>query len=243
MRILNLLPQGPQPYTPIHQLQQRLHQEIAEGIAPDTLILVEHQHTYTAGRSTKPEDIKNPNLTIHPADRGGRITYHGPGQLVLYPIFQAQTPTDVIKYVRAIERAVQRTLQNTYNLGTTTIPGRSGVWLPENQNQTARKICAIGVKFARDTTMHGLALNVTTDLSRFDEIVPCGISDAGVTSLAAEQTPLPQDPLQHCAQHLAPQLITEITPLRAQPNQPIIQLTHDQIYPQLPHSQPESTHA
>ena len=193
MRILNYLPRGPQPYDTILNLQHTTHQQVAAGNAPDTMIVLEHEDTYTAGRRTQPGDILNTTIPVHQADRGGRITYHGPGQLVVYPIIKVQPPVDVIRYVRLLETGIIDALETGWHMdNVTTVQGRSGVWLPAEptsatpHKQQERKICAIGVKFAQDTTMHGLALNVTTNLNRFKEIVPCGITDAGVTSMQAE---------------------------------------------------------
>ncbi|MBV7363158.1 lipoyl(octanoyl) transferase LipB [Actinomycetaceae bacterium TAE3-ERU4] len=215
MRIINLLPHGPLEYTLINRLQHQIHEEVASDLSPDTLIALEHQHTYTAGRRTQPGDAKNPNIPVHQVDRGGRITYHGPGQLVLYPIFKAAHPVDVVKYVRGLEQSIITALNDGYNLETGVVEGRSGVWLSPTDTKPERKICAIGVKFARSTTLHGLALNVTTDLTRFDEIVPCGINDAGVTSLEAEGIHVnPQSALADAAGHLIPQIIEDLYPLR-----------------------------
>ena len=181
---------------------------------PDTMIALEHAPTYTAGRQTQPGDAKNPSIPVIPVDRGGRITYHGPGQLVLYPIFKARQPVDVIKYVYAIENSVIATLNEHYGLKGKIVKGRSGVWLDATDTKLERKICALGVKFARDTTLHGLALNVTTDLTGFGEIIPCGINDADVASIEGEGIPLSPNPLTEAATYLIPQLTEELYDLR-----------------------------
>ncbi|OKL50593.1 lipoyl(octanoyl) transferase LipB [Boudabousia marimammalium] len=217
MRILNLLPKGPQPYQEILDLQHQLHEEVRLGNAPDTFIVLEHEDTYTAGRRTQPGDVVNPNIPVVEADRGGRITYHGPGQLVVYPIMQVQPPVDVVRYVRLLEAGIIDALETLTDLPVTTVEGRSGVWLlrePDSSDprkRLDRKICAIGVKFANDTTMHGLALNVKTNLDRFDEIVPCGIADATVTSLQAEGVDMD---LITVGRELIPNLVESLIDLR-----------------------------
>ncbi|AOZ73372.1 lipoyl(octanoyl) transferase [Boudabousia tangfeifanii] len=213
---MNLLPLGPTNYQEVFDLQHQIHAEVASGKRDHTLILVEHEPSYTAGRRTQPEDIVNPNIPVYQADRGGRVTYHGPGQLVIYPILRFTPPADVVKYVRTLEQAIRKALKTAFNLDTITVEGRSGVWLsadPET-GKWERKICAIGVKFARDTTLHGLALNVTTDLNEFSQIVPCGIADAGVTSLQAEGV---NTDLTTAAQALVTPIHEMLSPLLDQP--------------------------
>ena len=167
----------------VDALQRQLHGSVARLAAPDTLLMWEARDVYTAGRRTKPEDIPDPTVPVIPMDRGGSVTYHGPGQLVTYPIIKVKAPKDVVAFVRATEQAVITGLRNSFAVESGTVDGHSGVWIlrPGEMN---RKICAIGIKFADDATMHGLALNVTTDLTKFGTIGPCGIRDAGVTSLA-----------------------------------------------------------
>ncbi len=184
MQILNLLDQGPLDYMSTDAIQRSLRAKTAALAAPDTLIVWEAQDTYTAGRRTQEEDIPDKSIPVIPMDRGGSVTYHGPGQLIIYPIIKVRTPKDVVAFVRAIERAVIACLDDVWGLLSLQIEGRSGVWIC-HEGEIDRKICAIGVKFAEDTTMHGLALNVTTDLSKFGRIIPCGLADASVTSLEA----------------------------------------------------------
>jgi len=166
-------------------LQRKIHAEVVSGERPDTLILVEHRSVYTAGKRTATWDRPTDDTPVVDVDRGGKITWHGPGQLVAYPIIKLREPIDVVKYVRVLEQATMD-LCDTYGMGTMRVPDRSGVWLPATGTKQERKVCAIGVRVARGVTMHGLALNCNPDLGEFERIVPCGIGDAGVTSLSAE---------------------------------------------------------
>jgi lipoyl(octanoyl) transferase len=166
-------------------IQRAIHAEVVAGTRPDTLILVEHQSVYTAGRRTASWDRPTDDTPVVDVDRGGKITWHGPGQLVGYPIVKLRTPVDVVKYVRQLETAIM-TLCAEYGLQTMRVPERSGVWLPATQAALERKVCAIGVRVAKGVTMHGFALNCNPRMSDFERIVPCGIGDAGVTSLSAE---------------------------------------------------------
>lgn len=173
------------PYREAWDLQRSLHAEVVAGDRPDTVVLVEHEPVYTAGRRTAPWDRPVDGTEVVEVDRGGRITFHGPGQLVGYPIVRLAEPVDVVRYVRRLEQAVMDTCEH-FGLETMRVEDRSGVWLPASAGRRERKICAIGVRVAKGVTMHGFALNCTTDLGWYDRIVPCGISDADVTSLAAE---------------------------------------------------------
>jgi lipoyl(octanoyl) transferase len=165
--------------------QRRLHAEVVAGTEPDTLILVEHPSVYTAGRRTNSWDRPTDGTEVVEVDRGGRITWHGPGQLVGYPVLTLPDPIDVVAHVRRIEQLLIEVCASL-DLVTIRIDGRSGVWVPADDRGPDRKIAAIGVRVARGVTMHGFALNCDCDLRAFDTIVPCGISDAGVTSLSAE---------------------------------------------------------
>jgi lipoyl(octanoyl) transferase len=154
----------------------------------DTLLLLEHPAVYTAGRRTEPHERPRHGTTptdIVDTDRGGKITWHGPGQLVGYPIIGLAEPLDVVNYVRRLEESLIKVCVDV-GLETGRVEGRSGVWVPPRPGRPARKVAAIGVRVARATTLHGFALNCDCDLSAFADIVPCGISDAGVTSLSAE---------------------------------------------------------
>jgi len=178
------------PYLDGWRLQQKLHAQRADGKIPDTCLLLEHEPVYTAGRRTSPLDrpVTDPGIPVIDVDRGGKITWHGPGQLVGYPIVALAEPVDVIAYVRAIEEALIRSCAEA-GVVTTRVEGRSGVWLTGGRGPGSsldRKVAAIGIRVSRGVTMHGFALNCDCDLGWFDRIVPCGIRDAGVTSLAIE---------------------------------------------------------
>lgn len=163
--------------------QRTIHAEVAAGIRPNTLLLLEHPSVYTAGRRTDDAERPTDGTPVIDVDRGGRITWHGPGQLVGYPIVKLQKPTELVGFVREIEAALIRVCAD---LGITAIrvEGRSGVWVQDSRGD--RKIAAIGIRVAKGVTMHGFALNVNPDLSGFGQIVPCGIVDADVTSLEIE---------------------------------------------------------
>ena len=158
----------------------------ADRTGPDTLLLLSHPPVYTAGKRTRPEDRPTDGTPVVDVDRGGRITWHGPGQLVGYPLVELTVPVDVVAYVRALEQALIAVCDDLGLPGTGRVEGRSGVWLPADAGRPERKIAAIGVRVARGVTMHGFALNCDPDLTWFDRIVPCGLTDAGVTSLTAE---------------------------------------------------------
>lgn len=151
----------------------------------DTLLLLEHPSVYTAGKRTASEDRPQDGTPVIDVDRGGKITWHGPGQLVGYPILQLADPIDVVEYVRRLEQALIWVCDR-FGVHTGRVEGRSGVWMPAQNGRPERKIAAIGIRVQRGTTMHGLELNCNADLGEFDRIVPCGISDAGVTSLSTE---------------------------------------------------------
>jgi lipoyl(octanoyl) transferase len=173
-------------------LQREVHARVVAGEAPDTVLLLEHPPVYTAGRRTHPADRPFDGTPVIDVDRGGRITWHGPGQIVGYPIVRLASPVDVVAYVRRLEEAL---IGVCADLGVEAgrVEGRSGVWIaadpPSMERPGARrerKVAAIGVRVARGVTMHGFALNCDPDLSWFSRIVPCGIPDADVTSLSAE---------------------------------------------------------
>ena len=173
------------PYDEAWRLQQAVHAQVVDG-AEDTALLLEHLPVYTAGKRTASFERPTDGTPVVDVDRGGRITWHGPGQLVGYPILRLADPMDVVAYVRRIEEAL---IQTCADLGveTSRIHGRSGVWVPaDDRGHRDRKIAAIGVRVSQGVTMHGFALNCDCDLSWFERIVPCGIDDAGVTSLSAE---------------------------------------------------------
>jgi lipoyl(octanoyl) transferase len=161
--------------------QREVLERRAQERIPDTLLLLEHPSVYTAGRRTEPTERPADGTPVIDVDRGGKITWHGPGQLVGYPIVRLPDPVDVVAHVRRLERALIEACERL-GLPTVQVAGRSGVWTPDGR----RKIAAIGVRVSRGITMHGFALNCDPDLSAFDLIVPCGIRDAGVSSLSAE---------------------------------------------------------
>lgn len=165
------------------ELQRSLHGEIAEGLRENTLVLVEHPSVYTAGKRTQEHERPHDGTPVIDVDRGGKITWHGLGQLVGYPIVRLAKPTELVGFVREIESSLIATCLEL-GLKATRVEGRSGVWVVDNKGE--RKIAAIGIRVARGVTMHGFALNVEPDLSAFEAIIPCGIEDAAVTSLAIE---------------------------------------------------------
>lgn len=166
-------------------LQRRVHAEVVAGEREDTVLLLEHSSVYTAGKRTATRDRPTDGTPVIDVDRGGRITWHGPGQLIAYPIVRLREPVDVVAYVRALEQAVID-LAAQLGVATVRVPGRSGVWVAADQNGRDRKLCAVGVRVAKGVTMHGIAVNACPDLTAYDPIVPCGIDDADVTSLTAE---------------------------------------------------------
>lgn len=180
-------------YLDAWELQRRVHAEVVAGSRPDTVLLLEHPPTYTAGKRTDPwERPADPGgAPVIDVDRGGKITFHGPGQLVAYPIVRLPDHVKVVDFVRRLEEAMIRTCAE-FGVTTARVPGRSGVWLQAHPSTSAgyampeRKIAAIGLRVSRGVTMHGVAMNCEVDMSWYDRFVPCGISDAGVTSLSIE---------------------------------------------------------
>ena len=170
-------------YLAAWQLQRELADARIAG-GPDTLLLLEHPRVYTAGKRTEAFERPQDDIPVIDTDRGGKITWHGPGQLVGYPVIGLSEPLDVVNYVRRLEQSVIRVCAD-FGLDAVRVDGRSGVWVPAD-SRPARKIAAIGIRVARGTTLHGFSLNCDCDLSAYAAIVPCGIADAGVTSLSAE---------------------------------------------------------
>ena len=166
-------------------LQRRTHADVVAGRLPDTVLLLEHQPVYTAGRRTEPFERPVDGTPVVDVDRGGKITWHGPGQLVGYPIVRLPSPMDVVAHVRRIEGLL---IEACAQLGVTAVQvkGRSGVWVPADAQGPDRKVAAIGIRVSEGVTMHGFALNCDNDLAWFDRIVPCGITDAEVTTLSRE---------------------------------------------------------
>ncbi|MHC3000767.1 lipoyl(octanoyl) transferase LipB [Gordonia sp. GN26] len=175
---------GTVDYRDAYEMQHRLATERADGtLDHDVLLLLEHPSTYTAGKRTEDADRPTNGAPVIDVDRGGRITWHGPGQLVGYPIVKLAEPLDVVEYVRRLESAL---ISVCAGLGVTTgrVEGRSGVWIVDDAGE--RKLGQIGIRVARGVALHGFALNIDPDMSAFEAIVPCGIADAGVTSLSRE---------------------------------------------------------
>jgi lipoyl(octanoyl) transferase len=172
-------------YQATWDLQRAVHAEVSAGTRADTVLLLEHASVFTAGKRTEPQERPLDGTPVIDVDRGGKITWHGPGQLVGYPIVRLPESVLVVDYVRRLEEALIAALAD-YGLNTGRIRGRSGVWLAADDRQLERKIAAIGVRVAAATTMHGFALNVEPDLRWFDRIIPCGLTGVGVTSMAAE---------------------------------------------------------
>ena len=181
---------GTVDYEDTWHLQADLAAQRAEERIPDTILLLQHPPTYTAGKRTEDSDRPTNGLPVVDVDRGGRITWHGPGQLVAYPIIKLADPVDVVDYVRRLEQALIQTCEDLGLHGTGRVEGRSGVWLPagviNNELKPARKIAAIGIRVTRGVTMHGVSLNCDNTMEYYDHIVPCGLADAGVTSLTEE---------------------------------------------------------
>lgn len=221
------------PFREGRELQRRIHADVADGRRASTLILLEHEAVYTVGRRAhsweRPDGafVEPGHVPVLDVDRGGKTTWHGPGQLTVYPIVRLASPIDVIRYVRALEQAAIEVCAG-HGLATIRVEGRSGVWVaaepgsPRPARRLERKVCALGVRVARGATMHGIGLNVDPDLAAFDlgRIVPCGIDDAGVTSLAAETgerlraADLADAVAAALAEHLAP-LVAHDTPTRS----------------------------
>ncbi len=164
-------------------IQRSIHSEVSAGKRPNTLILLEHPSIYTAGKRTLAEERPGNGAKVLDVDRGGKITWHGPGQLVGYPIVKLRNPHELVGFVREIESGLIKVCAE-FGISGVRVDGRSGVWIVDDRGE--RKIAAIGIRVASATSMHGFALNVSPDLTAFDAIVPCGISDAAVTSMAHE---------------------------------------------------------
>ena len=171
------------------ELQRQLHADVVAGRRPGTLVLLEHPPVYTAGKLTEPADRPLDGTPVVDVDRGGRITWHGPGQLVGYPVVALEGRLDVVKHVRRVEELLIAVCADL-GVAARRVKGRSGVWVaadaPGEGLRPDRKVAAIGIRVAQGVTMHGFALNCDNDLSAYGAIVPCGIADAGVTTLAAE---------------------------------------------------------
>jgi lipoyl(octanoyl) transferase len=182
---LTVLRPGVVDYLVAWDEQRRLHEAVVAGAQPDTVLLLEHPSVFTAGKRTEPADRPFDGTRVVDVDRGGKITWHGPGQLVGYPILKLPDPVDVVAYVRRTEQMLIDVCAE-FGVVADRVEGRSGAWVRADDRGPDRKIAAIGIRVAKGVTQHGFALNCDCDLSNFDRFVPCGIRDAGVTSLTAE---------------------------------------------------------
>ncbi|TFC79576.1 lipoyl(octanoyl) transferase LipB [Cryobacterium cheniae] len=170
------------PYVEGLELQRAVHRSVVSGERPDTVIFLEHPSVYTAGKRTAPEERPTNGTPVIDADRGGKITWHGPGQLVGYPIMRLREPVDVVGYVRLLEGILIDALRG-FGIDGFRVPGRSGVWVGPKGRED--KIAAIGIRVAEGVTMHGFALNCNNSLEPYDHIIACGIKDAGVTTISS----------------------------------------------------------
>ena len=170
-------------YRDAWDLQRRVHQDVVAGRVPDTLLLLEHTSVYTAGKRTAPDERPTDGTEVIDVDRGGKITWHGPGQLVGYPILRLADPVDVVAHVRRLESFLIELL-NGYGVVGERVDGRSGVWV--RRDLGFNKIAAIGIRVAEGVTMHGFSLNCSNSLDAYANIVACGIRDAGATTLSLE---------------------------------------------------------
>jgi len=201
------------PYLTALEQQRAVHADVASGRAPDTVLLLEHPSVYTAGKRTEPYERPTDGTPVIDVDRGGKITWHGPGQLVGYPIVRLADPVDVVAYVRRLEGMLIAILAE-FGIPGQRVEGRSGVWLVDEARPTGDKIAAIGIRVAEGVTMHGFSLNCSNSFDAYDTIVACGLADAGVTSISREigRTVTPSDvaPLVErlFVQHLDPSLAT-----------------------------------
>ena len=195
--------------------QRALHERVVAGTAPDTVLLLEHSAVYTAGKRTLEHERPFDGTPVIPVDRGGKLTWHGPGQLVGYPIIRLPDPARVVEYVEALEEALISVLAD-YAIQGVRIEGRSGVWVRGDGISRDRKIAAIGIRVNHGVTMHGFALNCSNDLAPYDQIIACGITDAGTTSITAETgaTVTPADLVARVEEELDRHLVRE-HPVRA----------------------------
>jgi lipoyl(octanoyl) transferase len=182
---LTVLRPGLVDYVQAWDEQRRIHEAVVAGAQPDTVLLLEHPSVFTAGKRTEPEDRPTDGSPVVDVDRGGKITWHGPGQLVGYPIIRLPDPIDVVAYVRRTEQLLIDVCAE-FGVVTDRIEGRSGAWVRGTGGGPDRKIAQIGIRVAQGVTLHGFAINCDCDLANFDRFIPCGIRDAGVTSLSVE---------------------------------------------------------
>ncbi|GAA1708453.1 lipoyl(octanoyl) transferase LipB [Brachybacterium phenoliresistens] len=178
------LPPGPVEYRRAWEIQREIHAEVVAGTRPPTLLLLEHQPVYTAGKLTAERERPRDGAPVVDIDRGGKITWHGPQQLVGYPIVPLPVPIDVVGFVRALEHALIAVCASA-GVRTEPVEGRSGVWVVR-EGMPDRKVAAIGMRVSKRATMHGFALNCDNDLSWARNVIPCGIEDAEVTTLTEQ---------------------------------------------------------
>lgn len=183
LKQLTLIRRGLVPYEEALNQQRQLHQEVVQGLADNSLILLQHPSVFTAGKRTLDSELPQDGEQVIRVDRGGKVTWHGPGQIVGYPIIKLSNPHELVGFVRELESALIEVCA-FFGITATRVSGRSGVWICDERGE--RKIAAIGIRVASGVTMHGFALNVSPDLAPFTQIIPCGIDDATVTSMKIE---------------------------------------------------------
>jgi lipoyl(octanoyl) transferase len=166
-------------------LQRELHEKVVAGTAPSTVLLLEHSAVYTAGKRTEDHERPFDGTPVVPVDRGGKLTWHGPGQLVGYPIIKLRNKAGIRDYVERLEAVIIAVLAD-YGIDAVRMKGRAGVWIEQDEKGPARKIAAIGIRVSDGVTMHGFAINCNNDLAPYGQIIACGITDAGVTTIAQE---------------------------------------------------------
>lgn len=173
------------PYMQAWDYQIQLHDAVAADEQTPKVLFLEHEAVYTAGKRTEPEDLPLDGTPVVDVDRGGKLTWHGPGQLIGYPIVKLRKISAIRLYVETLEQALINVIDE-YGIPTVQVKGRSGVWVPGTDGEQDRKIAAIGIRINHGVTMHGFALNCSNDLKAYEQIIPCGISDAGVTTMSKE---------------------------------------------------------
>ena len=183
LKQLTLIRRGLVPYEEALNQQRQLHLEVVQGLADNSLILLQHPSVFTAGKRTLDSELPQDGEQVIRVDRGGKVTWHGPGQIVGYPIIKLSNPHELVGFVRELESALIEVCA-FFGITATRVSGRSGVWICDERGE--RKIAAIGIRVASGVTMHGFALNVSPDLAPFAQIIPCGIDDAAVTSMKIE---------------------------------------------------------
>ena len=183
LKQLTLIRRGLVPYEEALNQQRQLHQEVVQGLSDNSLILLQHPSVFTAGKRTLDSELPQDGEQVIRVDRGGKVTWHGPGQIVGYPIIKLSNPHELVGFVRELESALIEVCA-FFGITATRVSGRSGVWICDERGE--RKIAAIGIRVASGVTMHGFALNVSPDLAPFAQIIPCGIDDAAVTSMKIE---------------------------------------------------------